>query len=543
VCAAGSTTASHQEVRRAETGGIANFEPAEIDRMGEADAHELDGLFRFGAAHFAEHEKSRIGRVLQGDASGEPYRPIVEAAAQEIGVSADLSTVAGRLAERVILRGLATLLDELRKPVMPIPQEPAPPQPAPPLMPAQPASFVFTCHWEDFERHKVDMREWKEDTAANAGGSRVLFDRIFPGMTAAQLVAEPIATNFKRTQLQFPRHYARGDFANMSVDELIAAAKNLPVADRMQKGTTNKHIANMKGYWSFLADEKLVSSDLPNPFAGLHSQKAKGRAARDERHNWPKSLEQQLFTSPVYTGCSSIHRRSWAGDEIHRDALFWMPLLARTMGTRENEVCDALVGSIQIVETEEGPIACLEITDGKDSGSARTVPFADFVLDMGFLEQRYFGRDPSEPLFPELIPQGPGMRRSAAFSDRFGYYRRRISVYRPRIDFHSFRGNVETDLKNNRQAFSNAWIDELIGHESPIRRSEGERYTKAIKLPLLRCLVNSITISGEFGHLRYDGKRGVPSPTRDAELRCYVALAEKEMRKKSRKEGPVSGGQ
>ena len=38
------------------------------------------------------------------------------------------------------------------------------------------------------------------------------------------------------------------------------------------------------------------------------------------------------------------------------------------MGTRENEVCDGLVGSIQITDTNEGPFTYLEITDGKDSG-------------------------------------------------------------------------------------------------------------------------------------------------------------------------------
>lgn len=141
-----------------------------------------------------------------------------------------------------------------------------------------------------------------------------------------------------------------------------------------------------------------------------------------------------------------------------------MPLLARTMGTRENETCDALVGDIKVQDTGEGPIPYLEITDGKDSGSPRDVPFADLVLDMGFLEQRVIGRAPSEPLFPELIPQGPGKRRSAAFTDRFSYYRQSIKVYRARIDFHSFRGNVETDLKN-MAGINQAWIDELIGHE------------------------------------------------------------------------------
>jgi hypothetical protein len=149
----------------------------------------------------------------------------------------------------------------------------------------------------------------------------------------------------------------------------------------------------------------------------------------------------------------------------------------------------------------------------------------------GFLEQRVIGRDPSEPLFPELIPQGPGKRRSAAFTDRFACYRKATKIYKPRVDFHSFRGNVETDLKN-LPSTNQAWIDELIGHESTIRRSEGERYTKRINLPILRKLVNSIRINADLSYLRYAGLAGVAVPNRDHDLARFVALAEREMKKK-----------
>jgi hypothetical protein len=49
---------------------------------------------------------------------------------------------------------------------------------------------------------------------------------------------------------------------------------------------------------------------------------------------------------------------------------------------------------------------------------------------------------------------------------------------------------------------SSNWIDELIGHESIFRRSEGERYTKKIRLPILKRLVDSIKIDADLSHLR-----------------------------------------
>jgi hypothetical protein len=253
-----------------------------------------------------------------------------------MGMSADPATVAGRLFERTILRGYATLCDELCETVAPIPREPTPPVEK---KAAKDASFALTAFWDDFEKYKLAVREWKPDTAANARGTLTIFDRIFPGVTAAQLTAEPIATNFKSTLLQLPRHYSRGKRASTPIAHLIETAKNLPLADRIQKATVNKHLNNLLKYWDYLVSQKKLAADLKNPLGGLHMQKAKGKKAREERHNWPKSLEQQLFESPLYTGCASIHRRA-----------------------------------------KEGSIPYLEILDGKDSGSTRDVPLADLFL-------------------------------------------------------------------------------------------------------------------------------------------------------------------
>jgi hypothetical protein len=517
-----------QEIKRAETGGLDFFECREIEKMGREDASELDGLFRFASRYFAPQEKAAIARVLSGEAPNELHRAIIAGAAHRIGVVAEPDTVAGRLVERTVLRGYATLLDELRETVRDIPTVPSAEK-----TPLRPATFVFTEHWASFEQHKRDNREWKADTASNAEGTKNIFDKLFPAVTVAQLISTSIASDFKSKLLLLPRHYARGERKKMSSEKLIALGRTLPTLDQMQGGTVNKHIGNFAEYWSYLVTQKKIPADIQNPFLGLHIPLKRGRKARNERNNWTPTLEKALFESPLYKGCASIHRRAVPGNEVHRDALFWMPLLARTMGVRENEACDARVGGVKLEETNEGPVWYLEIIDGKDSGSERNVPFAELVLGMGFLEQRVIGRNPSEPLFPELIPQGPGKRRSAAFTDRFAYYRKATKVYQPRVDFHSFRGNVETDLKN-LPSTNQAWIDELIGHESTIRRSEGERYTKQINLPILQNLVNAIRINADLSHLRYAGAAGVAAPNRDHELARFVALAEREMEKKAK---------
>ena len=219
----------------------------------------------------------------------------------------------------------------------------------------------------------------------------------------------------------------------MSAEKLIALGRTLPTPDQMQAATANKHFTNLSEYWPYLVIQRKIAADVQNPILGLHVPLKKGRKARKEPNNWTPTLEKALFESPLYKGCASIHRRALPGSEIHRDGLFWMPLLARTMGVRESEACDALVGAVKLEETNDGPIWYLEIIAGKDSGSEKNVPFADLVLGMGLLEQRVIDRSASEPLFPELIPQGPGKRRSAAFTDRFAYYRKAATVYQADI--------------------------------------------------------------------------------------------------------------
>jgi hypothetical protein len=260
--------------------------------MGREDARELDGLFRYASNMFASQEKAAITRVLTGGTPDELQRSLITAAARQIGITTDTGTVAGRLVERTILRGYATLLDELRHPLAEIPRVfPTEEKPAPP------ASFIFTEFWKSFERHKLDNREWKADTASNAEGTKNVFDKLFPAVTVAQLVATPIASDFKSKLLLLPRHYARGERKKMSAEKLIALGRTLPTRDQMQGATANKHFGNFSEYWLYLVGQKKIPADIPNPFHGLHITLKRGRNARKERNNWTQTMEKALFES------------------------------------------------------------------------------------------------------------------------------------------------------------------------------------------------------------------------------------------------------
>lgn len=512
----------NQEIWRAATGGLQVLTPDEIDRLGKDDARELDGLLRYCRGIHEKEQKQAINDALDGRGDIAQFQPIVQAAAREMNATVDPATLEGRVLERTIVRGLATFLDEARDVFAAIPRQIAAGQ-SKPVLP----DFPFLKHWTEFKLQKIARHEWKGDTGANGDSSRKVFERLFPGVTVAKVYSTSIPGDFKTKLFTLPKHYSRGDWAEMTVDELTAAAADKKIA-KMKAPTVNKHTGNMAEYCDFLVEKKYIPEGLDNAFDGLHIPRPKGKGARKERFNWSKALEKKLFGAPWIMGCKSLARRNTPGPNTYRDALFWVILWGRLTGVRESEICDALVG--QII-TKEG-IPHLEIVDGKDSGSERAVPVPQLLLDMGFMEHRFIGRAAADPLFPELIEQGPGQRRSAAFSGKFTYLREKNACYAPKIDFHSFRGNVETQLKNT-PGISPAWIDELIGHESLIRRSEGSRYTKEIYLPILKTCVDAITIDADLAHLKYQGPRGVPAPGRDQEIATYVTVAEREMKKKA----------
>jgi hypothetical protein len=152
----------------------------------------------------------------------------------------------------------------------------------------------------------------------------------------------------------------------------------------MSTATVNKHFSNSSEYWAYLVEKKHVSPAIPDPFFGFHTPKKQGRAARDERNNWPPELDAKFFQSPWIQGCKSIFRRSTPGTERFRDAMLWVTLWGRLTGVRENEIADAEVGAIKFAKTKKGKIAYLEIVEGKDEGSGRDVPIPKLLLSMGF---------------------------------------------------------------------------------------------------------------------------------------------------------------
>jgi hypothetical protein len=523
----------HREARLAETGGFDFLEPHEVEKMGRQDAAELEALMRQTERMFAGEERAKIARALGPNEPGlEAYAEVIDRAGQVMGVPVDRNSADGRFHARLFLRGYATLLDEMRETVAGIPQQVQ----ASVEKPIRP-NFPFFAHWDEFIATKRSDKKWKKDTAGGAEATPRLFKVLIGELPFAQIDGDVVG-RFRREYLKLPYNYYHDrKWKKLAPDKVIEEIGKLDEVEKSKIRTTsnttaNKHILNLIEYWEHLRLHAKIPRGLDNAFRGHLTARPRGRAARDEHHLWPDDLNKTLFTSPLYSGCKSIFRRTIPGDEIHRDALFWVPIFGRLMGVREDEICGRTVGDIEWIDTEIGRVAYLKIRDSKTASSARDVPIHELILELGFLEYRYYGRAPDEPMFPELIPQGVEPRRSGAFSGRFTEYRKKTKIMRPGIDFRSYRGNVETALRNT-DGVNAGWIDELIGHDSPVRRSEGARYTKSIFMANLKRTIDKVSLGVDLSKLYYSGLYGTRAPDVMEDLARYQTLAEREMNKKA----------
>ncbi|WP_036308625.1 DUF6538 domain-containing protein [Methylosinus sp. LW3] len=524
--------------------GASYFDAEEAARLGPEFLQETQNLF-YTVARINHEDDLRpaIAALLAGQmAEARPFlREAMKMACAEIGIAEEkLDGPAGPMIERAVLRGFLTLFDEKFAieggEVEPVPRyvaAPAQPTPQPAAAPAPAPEKPFFAAWDDFVESKTTLKEWKADMPNNARSARNTFEALV-GDPQPTRITKAVVSDYKADLLRLPRYYDKSrQWRDLPLTKVGAAVVKFrdenpkETVPMLTPTTANKHLTNLSTYWNWLEQNGRLPEGLKNPFPGLKSKRRRGRAARDERQMWPETLERKLYESPVWTGCLSIHRRSRPGPNIYRDALFWVPLLGRLLGAREDELCCRKVGDIKFLDG----LCYLEIRGSKTDSSDRDVPLPRRILDFGFLEYRFYGRAPEEPLFPELIAQGPANRHSDAFGGRFSHYRHKIGVKEPLVDFHSFRHNVTTDLKNTA-GLNTGWIDEITGHASDERMSESTRYTKLIYLTNLKTAIDEVTIAANLSHLRYAGPKGVAAPGAQEDIVKFRKLAEQEMRKK-----------
>ncbi|UWQ20072.1 site-specific integrase [Jannaschia sp. W003] len=183
------------------------------------------------------------------------------------------------------------------------------------------------------------------------------------------------------------------------------------------------------------------------PVDPLHIHKTQPKA----RQPWSEERLVALFNSPIYRGCASPHRRWKAGPLIIRDALYWVPLIVATLGTRVTEVLELRRDDL----IHRNGVYCLRIGATaekrvKTEDSVRVVPVPQLLLDFGLVE---WVRDLADDHGPLLFPEIAARAEKRSLADAFGKIRlqiwRRLGIADHDEDFYALRKTLQTMLEAN----------------------------------------------------------------------------------------------
>ena len=303
-----------------------------------------------------------------------------------------------------------------------------------------------------------------------------VFSRI--GLEAAQA--------FKTSLLNMPAHAKKRTGAN----SLKGVSRGeIEGAESLNYKTINGRLGDMRILFNWAERHGLTQGK--NPFSGIA---VKGHKTSSNKRSSFKSEEiTALFGSPLYTGCKGEKwaQRFESGDQVIKDALYWIPFIGIYSGMRLNEICQMDVADIR---NEEG-IWVFDVNDAggkrlKTSSSCRYIPIHDQLIQSGLLDYWQGLKDQSaKRLFPDL-KEGVNDSLSAPFSKRFRRLLNTLGLTRDGICFHSLRHTFIDGLRKAGVERSIAMT--LTGHQSS---DVHDQYGNGYDLYILHAALNRLTFT------------------------------------------------
>lgn len=227
---------------------------------------------------------------------------------------------------------------------------------------------------------------------------------------------------------------------------------------RLRSETRAKHHRFINSVGRMLFDLQLIDS---NPFAICAVSNA-------DKKRWQKMEEKRKRTywdDRIYT---FLRSPAFQGPFADPGApLYWIPLIARLMGLREEEACQLGpddFGSVRGIHYLD--VKCIDGNRVKTEESQRRIPVHPILIELGLLKLAELRRKQGKHrLFPDLTRGKTKGRYSENFSKKFTYYRQTNNCYWQGLDLHAMRTSFNSDLMN--QDKSDAFRCILMGHEAP----------------------------------------------------------------------------
>lgn len=320
-------------------------------------------------------------------------------------------------------------------------QTPVNSQPAPSPIPGQASRTledVIQDHWED------RSPSWKPRTATEYDGAR-------------QHLLEHIAPH---TPVQSINYETMKTYRQVLQDEGLSI------------GRINFYL----GFAGQVFNYEMKTSGL------LRINPASGLKLKDRRR---KDTLRGTFSIDDLTALF-VDGMGYRKDKFKQTSMFWAPLISLYSGCRLEECSQLYADQIR----EVGGTMCMVIDEEHEDQSVKTaekreVPLHPFLLDLG-LHRYAQGLPAGSRLWPEL--KRVGNRYGHYLGRRFGDYKKACGVGK-KVTFHSFRGTVETELRE--QDVDPTWIDILTGHS--VAGEGGGRYLQRKPSVILEKAVSKLT--------------------------------------------------
>ncbi len=340
-----------------------------------------------------------------------------------------------------------------------------------------------------FRASQLATKDWDQQTAAQAGATYRLFVDVC-GDKPVSAYTRKDAGRFREQVQRLPNDYGKHPrYRDMSVEQILAVYEAASATNRkpvITQRTVKRHFSALSTLWGAAVAREDAATNI---FSGFRF--ASSRKASEQRDMWERVDLARLFTTPIWAGCASAGRRTTSGDLILRDEKFWLPLIAVFSGLRQEEICQL---DVEDIRQDEG-VWFFDINDRpprkvKNATAVRRVPLHAELLRLGFLTHvEVQRRRLQKRVFPNLAPGGADGRLGHAFTKWFTRYRRDVALYRPGLDFHSFRHTATTLM--HQAGVAAAVIDHITGHTTA---GETARYTKRSTLTQMKAAIDTIAI-------------------------------------------------
>lgn len=351
-------------------------------------------------------------------------------------------------------------------------------------------NFEFVA--DTFRQTQLRRKVWENQTALQARKTYALFAETAGNRPLAQYDRGD-AVGFKNLLQDLPADYGKAaKYREMAAAEIVISTKDQDVT-RLSPRTVQRHIAALSTLWESVIEAGEIGTNI---FAGFKF--AATKKANEQREMWPEDKLNALFATPVWAGCHSADRRSKPGNQVIKDEKFWLPLIAVFSGMRQEELCQLQLSDIR----QEGGIWVFDVNSDSDrkvktGESIRLVPIHSILIKAGFLRYVEGQRAVDQELvFSQLKRGGADQRLGHNFSKWFTRYRREVGLYRPDMNFHSFRHSATTFMQWS--GVLEQIIDKVTGH---VRQGETARYTKNFKIEQLRDAIEGIQPKIDLSHL------------------------------------------